>query len=140
MLSDPDAPRAASASAHNNSSPIGWETLKKRSDFVAIGKNGKRFSCHYFALYCLKQPEDAKVAPIRIGYTVSKRVSKKAVIRNRIKRRLRAAVSEVMPTEGRGGYDYVIIARADAATAPFTDVIQRLRFALNWLHNERRKS
>lgn len=53
--------------------------------------------------------------PPRLGLLVSKRCGS-AVKRNRIKRRLRAAVED---TELKPGMDYVIIATDQVATAPY---------------------
>ena len=55
-------------------------------------------------------------APItRFGFSVSKRVGN-AVVRNRVKRRIREAARALYP-EFRAGYDIVLIARTAAAKA-----------------------
>ena len=56
---------------------------------------------------------------IRVGYTASRRVGN-AVRRNHARRRLRAAVREVMPFHAARGYDYVVIARAATVARPFS--------------------
>jgi ribonuclease P protein component len=53
----------------------------------------------------------------RIGFTVTKKVGN-AVVRNRIKRRLRA-LSDLLHDEFRTSTDYVIVARRDALQADF---------------------
>jgi ribonuclease P protein component len=47
----------------------------------------------------------------RIGIVVGKRVSKKAVFRNRIKRIIRPCANQLLPGALRGPYDIVIIVR-----------------------------
>lgn len=49
-------------------------------------------------------------ASVRIGYTVTKKIGN-AVVRNRMKRRLREIVRAVVPAGGREGCDYVLIGR-----------------------------
>jgi ribonuclease P protein component len=50
--------------------------------------NGSRFSCSVFAAFCVREPEPCGS---RIGFTVPRALGK-AVVRNRIKRRVREAV------------------------------------------------
>ncbi|GGY39850.1 hypothetical protein GCM10007148_05380 [Parvularcula lutaonensis] len=64
-----------------------------------------------------------------MGLTVTKKLGT-AVIRNRIKRRLRAAVRDVFPLHAEPGRDYVLIARRKAFTAPFPLLLDELRTAL----------
>ncbi len=48
---------------------------------------------------------------IRVGYTVTKKIGG-AVVRNRMKRRLRALARELLPEMGLTGADHVLIGRA----------------------------
>ncbi|MCE2526213.1 MAG: ribonuclease P protein component [Actinomycetia bacterium] len=63
---------------------------------------------------------------VRVGLVASRRVGK-AVVRNRVKRRLRAALMEIDPASGR---DYVIVAGRQVAEAPFLTVVGWLRATL----------
>lgn len=66
---------------------------------------------------------------VRVGLTVTKKLGT-AVTRNRIKRRLRAAVRDVFPLLAEPGHDYVLIARRKAFHAPFPVLLDELRAAL----------
>ena len=57
----------------------------------------------------VRQRDDADPG-MRIGITVSKKVGN-AVVRNRMKRRFRMLVREVLPAEGLPGADHVLIGR-----------------------------
>ena len=62
--------------------------LLRSTDFRKVYDQGSRFSGPFFAAFCLRgAPEDGP----RIGFTVPRAVGK-AVVRNRIKRRMREAV------------------------------------------------
>lgn len=77
-----------------------------------------------------------KEQPARVGFSVSKRVGG-AVVRNRVKRRLREAV-RVRLTSFHPGWDIVISARPAAANADYATLdaelgglIERARLARN---------
>lgn len=63
---------------------------------------------------------------VRIGLVASRRVGK-AVVRNRVKRRLRAALAEMDPLSGG---DYVVVASRRVAEVPFAKVVGWLGTAL----------
>lgn len=70
--------------------------------------------------------------PVRIGFTASRKVGI-AVARNRARRRLRAAVGEVMPQHATPGHDYVVIARGATLTRAYPALVEDLRTALRRL-------
>ena len=69
-----------------------------------------------------------------MGFTCSKKVGN-AVARNRAKRRLREIARAVITTEGRPGWDYVLIGRPElTATLPMDQMRADLSRALQKLH------
>lgn len=77
-------------------------------------------------------------APIRVGFTASRRVGG-AVARNRAKRRLRAAVARVMPGHAKAGQDYVVIARAATVHRGFEELLRDLQTALTRVDEKQAK-
>lgn len=62
-----------------------------------------------FVLLMRRRGDDTEA--MRVGFTVTKKIGN-AVIRNRMKRRLRALARELLPTAGVRGADHVLIGRA----------------------------
>ena len=74
---------------------------------------------------------------IGVGITVTRKLGN-AVARNRIRRRLRAALRQVLPGPARPGVDYVVIARPPAMRRAFSDLVIDLRDALTMIGRGRR--
>lgn len=109
-------------------------TLKKRSEFLRI-RGGARCPTPPFVLEMKPRVEPAAVsAPPRFGFTVTKAIGG-AVDRNRIRRRLKAAVTAIADTSARRGQDYVIIARKDALDIPFEALKKDLERAFHRVHH-----
>ena len=109
-----------------------FETLKKRSDFLGLQKAQESWATKTIIIQRKKNELESN----RFGFTVSKRISKRAVDRNLIKRRFRAIVNELTPAKFGSSYDYVVIARNDALTRPYQDLIGDVAYALKKINSK----
>ena len=66
---------------------------------------------------------------MRVGFTVTKKIGN-AVVRNRMKRRLRALARELLPTAGHPGADHVLIGRDGGVERDFALLRAELAKAL----------
>ena len=77
--------------------------LKSRQDFQAVFREGIRRHSSHFTLRALKptlatEPSlDAAPPSTKIGIAISTKVSKRAVVRNKIKRQITAALHQLLP-------------------------------------------
>jgi ribonuclease P protein component len=67
----------------------------------------------------------SEVLPIQVGISISKKVSKRAVVRNRIKRQLKAIVRQLLPRL-ESGLRMVILVRSEALTYEYGEFLQEL--------------
>ena len=104
--------------------------LKKRTDFLRAAKGVRRVSGAITLETC--ETPDGGGDP-RIGFTASRKVGN-AVARNRAKRRLRAAASQLLPLLGRQGRDYVLVARASTGTRAYPALLADIIAALEAAH------
>ena len=90
------------------------ERLRRRCEFQAVAR-GARTGRMAFVLQSLSRSDEG---PARLGLTVTKRTARKAVERNRIRRRLREAACLASGHAG-AGRDYVLIGRRAALGVAF---------------------
>jgi len=107
---------------------IAFGKLSRRSDFTAARK-GRRFRTPAFTAQIAKRSGEAEAGGPRVGLTVTKKVGG-AVERNRIKRRLRAAVREADAVASDAASDHVLIATREALTIPFDRLARDVAAAL----------
>ena len=93
------------------------EHLKRRQDFLAAAA---ALVCARRGCVVQARKRDDQDEP-RIGFTVTRKLGN-AVVRNRIKRRLREAVRVASGLDLRRGHDYVFIGRAATLLRNFNDL------------------
>lgn len=89
------------------------QVLSRRADFLAANR-GLRVARPGFVL--LARPNGG--GRMRFGITVTKKIGN-AVVRNRMKRRFRALLRDVLPLHGLAGADHVLIGREGGVERDF---------------------
>lgn len=100
--------------------------LTQRAEFLRVAAKGKKAAVHGLVLQALSRGDDT--GP-RLGFTVTKKVGN-AVIRNRTRRRLRAAARLVLQDIPAEGYDLVLIGRDTTRGRLFAHLLDDFRRAL----------
>jgi ribonuclease P protein component len=111
------------------------DRLKKRADFLRAARGIRRVEGAVTLETCATPAAEAAPGHLRIGFTASKKIGN-AVTRNRAKRRLRAAASQLLPLLGRPGHDYVLVARGTAVTRPSPALLSDIATALKSAHRK----
>lgn len=81
--------------------------VKSEKDFQTVFENGQSMANRAFVLYAL--PKEGQ-KHFRVGISVGKKVGHTAVARNRLKRYIRATLTEFKP-DIRPDLDFLVIAR-----------------------------
>ena len=102
---------------------VSERSLRRAADFERVRSRGRRTSRDGLTLFVLHREDDR---PARVGLAVGRRCGR-AVVRNRIKRRLRAAVAAASPSTG---IDIVAQARPEAGQASFQELVEAVATGL----------
>ena len=102
------------------------DRLKKRADFLRAARGVRRVTPSLTLETCASAEAGESV---RVGFTATRKLGG-AVVRNRAKRRLRAAAAAVLPLSGHAGHDYVLVARPGTLTRDFTTLKEDLATAV----------
>ncbi len=101
--------------------------LRSSLDFARVRRRGTRQQGRWLMLAYLRRADmpDAATLPSRFGLSVSKRVGS-AVQRNRVKRCLREAIRRRL-WKTLPGWDMIVTARPEAASAEYTDLADEMQ-------------
>lgn len=111
---------------------VGLRRLKRRPEFLRVAGSKRKWAAPGLVLQVgrAQPPEgDAVAAECGLGFTVTRKVGN-AVVRNRAKRRLRAAAERVFPLHASPGRNYVLIGRKGTLNRPFPALIEDMETAL----------
>lgn len=121
--------------------------LRSSRDFGKVHRKGKRASTNHLAIRALNiktvkaldqktgqsAGEKSPALSSCFGISISKKVSKRAVVRNRIKRQLRAVIRDRLPNISPG-WQVVIVVRPSAVECDFADFLRELEYLLKKLN------
>lgn len=106
--------------------------VKKRADFLRAAQ-GQRAQARAFSLQAVCRKDETEPGPPRFGFTVTKKIGG-AVLRNRVRRRLKEALRLAPGLSACRGYDYVILARQAVLTQDFAALQEDLMRAVAEVH------
>lgn len=92
--------------------------IKESKDFENIINKGKFIRNHYYILYYLKNDDNKYY---RFGISVGKKISNRAVIRNKLKRRLKTIIDN-NKNFYQNNQDYIIIMKRSCLEASFNEL------------------
>ncbi len=105
--------------------------LKRRAEFLQVAAANRKWVAPGLILQVRRQspsepssdkPAVAAAAPVRVGFTASRKVGN-AVKRNRARRRLRAVAEDVLDRHAEPGNDFVLIARPATVDRDFQALV-----------------
>ncbi|NER82811.1 MAG: ribonuclease P protein component [Leptolyngbya sp. SIO1D8] len=99
--------------------------LTHTRDFSKVYRFGRQAATNHIAVKALQLSAEASGHCLRFGITVSQKVSKRSVVRNRLKRQVRAALQVLIP-KLKPGLWIVVILRSPAAECDYGQFLQEL--------------
>lgn len=98
--------------------------VNQEKEIKRLVKSGKTFFLPQLVIKYLENKEDL----VKIGFIISTKVDKKAVVRNLLARRLRKIARELLP-ELKTGYSILVIAKKPALELSFAELKKQVSFA-----------
>lgn len=106
--------------------------LQNRPEFLRVAAARRKWVAPGLILQACATESADDPPSCRVGFTATRKIGN-AVVRNRARRRLRAAVRNVMPDHAKPGFDFVLIARNETARRPYPALVGDLAEALKRL-------
>jgi len=93
------------------------DRMHRSAEFIRLQREGVRVQCPHFVIYAGRLPHDVNINHSRLGVTASRRIGD-AVVRNRVKRRIRECFRLMLRESIPPGTSLVVIARIGAGELP----------------------
>jgi ribonuclease P protein component len=101
--------------------------LRHRRDFQRVYQQGRRrTSTNMSVLSCLNSSKSEVTPTTRFGIVIGKKISKKAVVRNLVKRRIKAALRQ-LSAQISPGRMVVIGCRSGITQCEYSEILQELK-------------
>jgi len=110
--------------------------LGQQKEFELVKKRGKLYSTSLLGLLVL--PAEKKETPSRFGFLISRKVDRRAVWRNRLRRRLAAVVNSLLPRI-KNGWRVIFLPRPslkDQSLTAIREMVEELLSQANLLHHD----
>ena len=95
--------------------------LKKNKQFAYIYKHGKAVFSNHINLIYIK----SKYKPLKVGFSVSKKIGK-SVVRSKVKRRLSEGFRSLMPNVNPN-YNYIFIAKNGIESLDYWQILTEIK-------------
>jgi len=108
-------------------------TLKRTKDFDLVNRKGKSFQGYFVRLIVLQQKNSTNEKPVqtqKLGITISKKIHKHAVLRNKFRRRIKELFRTTLRTHFKN-YSVHIIARPGSEKATSAELLADITKLLN---------
>jgi len=98
-----------------------FKSLKKKKDFEKVAKSGRPFFAHEFGFKILENNLDYN----RYGIVINLKVDKRAVVRNKIKRRIKEII-RLNEKDFQKGYNVMILTREFVKELDYKEIEEKL--------------
>ena len=121
--------------------PDEYDKIVKGAEFKRVQQNGMKAVTRTHLIFAHQRKEEFKEGSInfqkpRVGFIVSSKAGS-AVVRNRIRRKLReAAKKAVGPSPEHQHVDFVIVGRNACFMAKYSDIVADMEKGLNYLRKQ----
>ncbi len=105
--------------------------MKRHLDFLEMRETPTKAFTKTFVLQVRSNDKNTT----RVGFTVSKKISKLAVVRNRLRRQMREIVRLSSDLQGKyPSHDIVLIARSEALNRDYAQLTKDFAYLLDHVH------